>query len=109
VIGQDDGGETGLPTSTSDLDRWHSAIKRSRAVDVEINTDLGLRSCLPPLPDLPLPRLRGRVGEASGHVGYYKRRHRVLRRRCETGVYQEGWPLTGKERLNSRKKLSPWN
>jgi hypothetical protein len=49
------------------------------------------------------------VGAASGHVGYYKRRHRVLRRRCETGVYQEGWPLTGKQRLNSRKKPLPWN
>jgi hypothetical protein len=39
VIGQDDGREADLPAATGDIESGHSAIKGSRAVQMEINPD----------------------------------------------------------------------
>jgi hypothetical protein len=48
VIGQDDGREADLPAATSNLKGRDPAIKGSRAVQVQIDADLGLRSFPPP-------------------------------------------------------------
>ena len=53
VIGQDDRGEAHLATAAGHLQWRHAAVKRSRTVKVEINSDLGA-PC------------------ASGHVRYYR-------------------------------------
>jgi hypothetical protein len=84
VIGQDDGGEAELTTSTGHLKGWHPAIKRSRAVEMEIDSDLVALGTLPP------PLGESKVGAASGHVRYYKRRQRALRRGEDAGVYLRG-------------------
>src|SRR5216683_817197 len=67
VIGQHDGGEPDLPAATSDLEGRHSAVKRSRAMEMEINPDDG-GVC------------------TDRHIRYYKRRRRALSRGEAAGL-----------------------